>query len=204
MKKNIPVFLLLILLGLTLVSCSTNKSIMYQRMADLQNAKDDSMVCFVKKEDGSITPYKTLRLVTGFLKTPYLLADGKTKIYASEIIAYQTEDHYAISEVKFAYEGRQSNLAIETLPGFAVRLAKGKLNIYSRKYVAGKVAGDEYFIQEGKGLIYAYSPELMDNMIRKHPEALKFYNNYKLKLQQSKELKNTAYIFNNAHIASTR
>ena len=68
----------------------------------------------------------------------------------------------------------------------------------------GKVAGDEYFIQVGKGLIYAYSPELMDNLIRKHPEVLKFYNNYKQKLQQSKELKNTAYIFNNAQMISSR
>jgi hypothetical protein len=204
MKKHILSLIFSIVAGLALVSCSTNKNIVYQRMADLQNAKDDSTICFVKKEDGSTIYYKSLKLVTGIFKTPYLLADNKTRIYASEIIAYQTEDHYAISEVKFAYDGRPSNLAVETLPGFAVRLVKGKVNIYSRKYAVGKVAGDEYFIQVGKGLIYAYSPELMDNLIRKHPEVLKFYNNYKQKLQQSKELKNTAYIFNNAQMISSR
>jgi len=204
MKRNIPACILLFLLLVAFNSCSVNKGILSQRKADLQHSKDEASNCFVKKEDGTVIHYETLKLVTGFLKTPYLLADGKTKIYSSEIIAYQTEDYYAISEVKFAYEGHPSKLAVETLPGFAVRLAKGKINIYSRKYSVGKVAADEYFLQEGKGLIYAYSPELMDNLIRKHPEALKFYNTYKEKLPLTKDLKNTAFIYNNAHMVSKR
>ena len=204
MRRNIPAKLLPIILLFLLNSCGVNKELASQRKADLQRAKDEVTACFVKKEDGTVIHYKSLKLITGFLKTPYLLADGKTKIYASEIIAYQTEKYYAISEVKFAYDGHPSNLAIETLPGFAVRLAKGKLNIYSRKYPVGKVAADQYFIQIGKGLIYAYSPELMDVLIRKHPEALQFYNNYKGKLPQTKDLKNTAYIYNNAHMVSRR
>ncbi|HNP53777.1 MAG TPA: hypothetical protein PKK69_04150, partial [Ferruginibacter sp.] len=55
-----------------------------------------------------------------------------------------------------------------------------------------------------KGNVIAYSPELMDALIKNMPEALAFYNQYKKQLPKSKDLIATAYIFNHTFLASRK
>lgn len=60
--------------------------------------------------------------------------------------------------------------------------AKGKLNIYSKKFYNGRAAVDEYFIQEGSnGNIVAYTPELLKNLIKESDEAMNFFSKLKMK-----------------------
>jgi hypothetical protein len=197
MKKTL-IFTSLISGIMLLGSCATNKEYQVQRKHNIENAKEMATACFVELNDGTVKNYTSLRLVTGVLKTPYLLADEKTKIYAKDIKAYQNNQHYAISQEAFAAKSR-SYVAVECLPGFAVRIAKGKLNIYVRKYYNSQKAVDEFFLQSGSnGEILAYSPELMNNFIRNSPEALEFFNGKKYKSIRPKKLQATAEIFNSA------
>jgi hypothetical protein len=136
--------------------------------------------------DGTIKNYATLKLVTGFLKTPYLLADGKIKIMGKDIKAYQNKDHYAISQAIFT-SGHKSYVATETLPGFAIRIAKGKINVYAKKYYNGVAAVDEYFVQKGEGgQILAYTTENMNLMVKDDDEALAFFVNKSYTTPKSK------------------
>lgn len=199
MKKNAP-FVFALLTGVLLLdSCANTKELAAERKTALQDARLPSYTCFVQLVDGTIQTYTTLQLVTGVDKAPHLLADGKTKLYPDEIVAYQNKDHFAVSAAGFFYGGHKSNLAVETLPGFAVRIAAGRLNVYVKKYKAGHIAADEFFLQEGNGQAYAYSPELLDALIKNNPEALDFFNNNKKHIRLTKQLKATAYIFNNTY-----
>ena len=189
MRKNL--FSAAILFGVlaTFNACSTNKAAFSKLTSDTQHAKETAYGCFVQRLDGTIQEYKTLELVTGVFKTPHLLADGKIKINASEIKAYQNKDHYAISQESFR-SGHKSNVAIGTLPGFAIRIGKGKLNVYSKKFSNGQQAVDEFFIQSGdNGQVVAYSNEIMTDLLRDDPEAFDFVysktsNNKMAKKQQ--------------------
>src|SRR5205085_10152679 len=124
--------------------------------------------------------FTSLKLVTGMLRNPYLLADGKIKVYASSIAAYQSDEHYAVSQKTFACITR-TYLAVETLPGFAVRLAKGKLNVYGRKYYNGNGISDEYFLQTDNGPIIKYTPETLKDLVKDNPEAMDFFTSKKNK-----------------------
>jgi hypothetical protein len=99
----------------------------------------------------------------------------------------------------FSYGGHKSNIAVETLPGFAVRIASGRLNVYVKKYKINGSVVDEYYLQEGKGQVLAYSPELMDALIKNSPEALDFFNNNRKHIRLTKQLQTTAYIYNEAY-----
>ncbi|MEO6670420.1 MAG: hypothetical protein ABIN36_13140 [Ferruginibacter sp.] len=180
-------------------SCASTKEAAFDRKMALQNSKIDSTECFVQLVDGTIKNYATLKLVTSVYKSPHLLADGKTKIYPHEIISYQNKSHFAVNAGGFSYGGHKSNIAVETLPGFAVRIASGRLNVYIKKYKTNGKVVDEYYLQEGAGQVLAYSPELMDALIKNSAEALDFFNNHKRHVKLTKQLKLTASIFNNAY-----
>ena len=146
--------------------------------------------------DGTIKEYKSLKLVTGAFNTPYLLADGKIKIKASQIIAYQNKDHYAISQKTFS-SGKMTHVATETLPGFAVRTVKGRLNVYCKKYFNGQVAVDEFFLQAGnEGRIQPYSTELMNQLVKDNSEAFTFFNSKNFKGRLPEKLHATAQMYN--------
>lgn len=201
MKKNL--FNLLMLLGnITLLSaCSTINKMQPDRKADIKNAKEKSYDCFIQKKDGSVEHFSSLKLVTGILITPYLLADGKIKINSADIKAYQNQDHYAISE-EILETGHRSRVAVEALPGFAVRIAKGPLNVYCKKYFNGAKAVDELFLQYGdEGKIFPYSEAFITKLVKDHPEALDCLNNKKIN-PVSKKLQAVAEIYNREQLMS--
>lgn len=197
MKRTIPVILSFLAL-FNLSSCSSTKMTTAERKTALQNSKE-SGECFVQLADGTIKNYTSLKLVTSIYKSPHLLADGKIKIYPHEIMSYQNKNHFAVYAGGFSLGGHKSNIASETLPGFAVRIASGHLNVYIKKYKVNDRVVDEYFLQEGNGQVLVYSPELMDALIKNSPEALDFFNNNRKRIKLTKQLKLTASIFNDAY-----
>lgn len=203
MKKYLPSAALLLSIVSIMSSCSTSSISKTQRTADIINSKENTAAaCFVKMNDGSLREYKSLKLVTSAFHTPYLLADGKTKIKASQITAYQNKDHYAVSQKTFCC-GRISHVATETLPGFAIRTVKGRLNVYCKKYYNGQVAADEFYLQAGNdGKIQPYSPELLNQLVKDNAEALTFFNDRKVKAHLAEKLHATAQLYNGAQFVT--
>ena len=196
MKKRLHQSAWLVCMLFGLHSCSTNSISQSQKKAEKLHSKDETVACYVELNDGTIKEYKTLRLVTSPFSTPYLLADGKTKYKASDIKAYQNKEHYAISQRSFI-AGRKTHVATETLPGFAVRIIKGRLNVYSKKYVNGQFAVDEYYLQIGKnGMIQPYTEELMSALVKDNTEAYWFFTNTGFKSHMPEKLKTTAKMYN--------
>ncbi len=151
---------------------------------------------YVVLNDGTVQYYNSLKLVTGVFTSPHLLADGKTKIQATNICAYQNEEHYALSQQNLV-NGRRSKSAVESLPGFAVRIVTGKLNVYCHKYYNGSGTSEELFIQIGnEGTIMAYKAELLNDILKDHPEAFNFFNSRKKIAPLSKKILATAELFN--------
>lgn len=169
---------------------------------DGKPVKETAATCFVILKDGTRHYYHTLRLVTGVFTSPHLLGDGHTKIAASSITAYQDEENYAVSQEGFI-NGRKSKVAVDVLPGFAVRIAQGKLNIYSKKYYNGAGTSEELYIQSGPdGAIIAYTPELLNTLLRGHSGAFNFFNSRKNMAPVSKKLQATAELYNREEMLS--
>ncbi len=174
--------------------CSAAKDVLTRRDI-LRNAKETPTGCFVIFKDGRTEFYNTLVLKTSMLTTPYLLADGHLKISNNEIEAYQTEKYYAVSQVTI--NDPHSKIAIECLPGFAVRIAKGRLNVYDRRCLHSSTSRD-FYIQAGSDKpIYEYSPDLMNAVIKYHYEAYNYFNNTK-KAKLLTKIYTAADLFNNA------
>ena len=203
MKKPVP--LVAVLLGIMLVfnSFSASKNPLVQpKNASEDPAKKEPLACFVKMNDGTIRNYTSLKLVTGLFITPHLLADEKTKIYPSEIKAYQNTDHFAVSQSTFT-SGRHNFVAEVTLPGFAVRVAKGKVIMYCKKVYNGTRTIDEFFLQSGDdGLIYAYTPALMKEMAKDDPDALNYFNSKVKHTSLPEKLIATVTMVNNSNMVS--
>ena len=150
--------------------------------------------------DGTIKQFSTLKLVTGILTTPHLSGDGKVVINAKEIVAYQNDKHYAVSS-KILTSRKSANVSVETLPGFAVRVLSGKLNVYCRKYYNGASTSDEYFLQNGSdGYIIAYSKDVLKSMLKDDMNASAFFNS-KIKVSpMSKKILTAVEIYNKAQM----
>ncbi len=202
MKKHF-VLLSMVTLSVTLfTSCATNSLYKTTREAAINNSKESATsVCFVQKNDGSIVNYETLELVTGPFKSPYLLANGKEKIKASEIQAYQNGKHYAVSQKQFCCK-KKTHVSTETLPGFAVRMAKGRLNIYCKKTYNGQSGVDEFFVQAGQGQIVPYTPEVLSEIVKDNNQAYEFFMNKKFKGKLPEKLNTTAQIYNSGNYVS--
>lgn len=198
MKKIKSLLLLsaVLLTVLLLTSWSIEKNHATLNLTEETTPQEKVGRIFVKYKDGSIVTFQSLKLVKGIFATPHLLADGKLKINASEILVYQNDEHYAISQALIT-DGKKSAVSVETLPGFAVRLVKGKLNIYTKKYFNGNVAVNEYFVQLGNdGKIQKYTPELMKSLINDDEQALSFYSKKLNVLEELKLLESTAFLYN--------
>ncbi len=199
MKTLRPTIALLCTSLILLNSFATIKNPVIEEKNDVKNTKSTPSDCFVIMTDGSTLYYTTLKLVTGVLTTPHLLADNKIIIYAKDVLAYQDKNRYAISH-SLLITKKRSYVAAETLPGFAVRIAEGKLNVYSRKYYNGNNTVTEYFLQSGEGDVVSYSPDLMSELVKDNPKASDFYNS-KLKTgPNSKKLLTTADIYNQSQL----
>ncbi|MDB5201172.1 MAG: hypothetical protein JWQ27_581 [Ferruginibacter sp.] len=202
MKKITQFTGIVLCLMVALHSCSMSNSSFGENRPEVDNPAETKAVCFVSYKDGTVKYFSNLKLVTGVFTTPHLLADGKIKISGDEIKAYQNKDHYAVSQEIFCC-GRKSNIAKESLPGFAVRIAAGKINVYCKKYFNGSRAVDEYFVQAGtEGKIMAYSPEIMHEMIKDNPEAAEFFKSKKMKNNDAKKLFATVEIYNKNQMIS--
>jgi len=201
MKTFYPSCKAIACLLLVLNSCVSSKNSVEQQKLAVDTSKEE-IGCFVQMNDGSIRNYSTIKLVTGVFKSPHLLADGNVVIDADEIKAYQDNDHYAVSQKEFT-TAKPSYVAVEALPGFAVRVVKGKLNVYSLKYYNGHNATEKFFLQSGdEAQIVAYSPELMNNLLKDNGDAYAFFNEKSKALAFSKKLLTSVEIYNTSRFIS--
>lgn len=196
MKTHVPSVALLCITLILLNSCSVSKNSVLQPKADIDNGNTTTNACFVVKTDGSRQNYSTLKLVTGVLITPHLLADNKIVIEAKDVLAYQDNKRFAVSQ-KLLLTTKTTYVASETLPGFAVRIASGRLNVYSRKFYNGNNAATEYFVQTGDdGDILPYSKAVMAELLKDNTKASDFYNS-KVKISpKSKKLMTAVELYN--------
>jgi len=194
--KTIKLYLAgMILMSYSFTSCVVNQSL-EKSAVEFKSGKELTGV-FVKKKDGQVIYYSSLELVNGAFTAPHLLADGKFKIKADEILAYQTSSHYAISQELIA-NARKSYISKETLPGFAVRLIKGKLNVYCKQYYNGRAAVDEFYIQAGNdGEINKYTADLMKKLVGENEEAMSFLNDKNDKASLLNKIQSAASVYNN-------
>ena len=196
MKNFIPAIAVLISITTLLNSCAVSKNSTDQQQTAVKNENETSSTCFVQLNDGSIKQFTTLKLVTGVLTTPHLLGDGKEVINAKDIIAYQNDKQYAVS-AKILTSKKSANVSVETLPGFAVKLLSGKLNVYCRKYYNGANTAYEYFLQNGNdGYIVAYSKDVLKSMLKDDMNAMAFFNSKTKVSPQSKKLLAAVEIYN--------
>src|SRR5882724_7732516 len=196
MKTNLPYFKGIICLLVLLNSCTSSKNSIDQHKTEIESAREDAS-CFVQLKDGTLKNYTSLKLVTGVFKTPHLLADGNVIITAEEIKAYQSKEHYAISQKAFTTT-KPSYVAVEALPGFAVRVTKGKINVYSLKYYNGHNTTEKFYLQSGdEGKIVAYTPAVMKEMVRDNSEAYNYFTDKRKPAVFHKKLLAKVDIYNN-------
>jgi hypothetical protein len=151
--------------------------------------------CYVEMNDGTIKKYSKIKLVTGILSTPYLLADGEIKILATQIKAYKDANFYAVSQREF-YNTNKTHVAINVLPGFAIRELKGEVNVYSLQYYNGSNIYKKFFLQKGHdGKIIPYTTQLLNEYAKNNIEVKNFVTKKKAK---QKELLAVVESYNNS------
>lgn len=198
MKKAIPSFAAFCGVILLLHSCSIGKNASITTNSDEILHKESSFSCFVTANDGTVKQFTSLKLITGLFITPHLLADGKTVIYAKDIVAYHDGRYYAVSD-KVLTSSKTSYVASEALPGFAQRIASGKLNIYQRKFYNGNNTVDEYFLQHGNdGEIVAYSTSAMKSILKDNTKAFDYFNSNTKVSSLAKKILFTAQLYNSS------
>lgn len=196
MKKLIPAIAVLSCIAVLLNSCAVGKNSISQPITTATNTNEVSTTCFVQMNDGTIKQFTTLKLVTGVLTTPHLLGDGKVVINAKEIISYQNDMYYAVSS-KILTSKKSGSVSAETLPGFAVKVLSGKLNVYCRKYYNGASTSDEYFLQNGSdGYIIAYTKDVLKSMLKDDINASSFFNSKRKVSPMSKKILTAVEIYN--------
>lgn len=158
--------------------------------------------CYVQFADGSIKQFKTLKLVTGVFKTPHLLANDSIVIYASQVRAYQNEDCYAVSQKEFG-EKTKTFVAKDALPGFAVRVAKGHLNVFSIKYYNGHNTTEKLFVQTGEaGAISPCTHELLEELVKENSDAVSILHVKSKPQSEAKKFLAAVETFNNSKLIS--
>lgn len=194
MKSLLPGIPVLMSIVVLFSACSTVNSVAFTE----KPAASEKADCFVQMKDGSIRNFSSLRLETGLFTTPHLVGDGKTKIEAKDVWAYQTPALYAICP-QCLQSDRSSKVAKETLPGFAVRIASGKMNIYSRMYYNGAEAVEEFFVQLGNdGKIVPYKEEYITKLLKGNAHMLDVMSSKEKRL--NKKLQAVAEIYNQSEI----
>jgi hypothetical protein len=199
MRKQLPQYSMILFAAVLLHSCAVQNNIskVYQEenTGVLQANSIKSTETFVLLTDGTVNRYQSLKLVTGVFTSPYLLADGHIKISPQAVKAYQSDGGYAISQSLIS-NARRSYVSVDALPGFAIRVVQGKINVYSKKYYNGRAAVDEFYIQAGEqGEIVKYNADQFRQMLAGNTRALQYFNNLKEK-DLFKKLQATASIYN--------
>jgi hypothetical protein len=200
MKTITPAFAALLCITTLLNSCAVSKNSITLQNAEVKNATDGPVSCFVKLNDGTIKQFTSLKLVTGILTTPHLLGDDKVVINSKDIIAYQNNKHYAVSS-KILTSTKSANVSVETLPGFAVKVLSGKLNVYCRKYYNGSNTAEEYFLQSGNdGYIIAYSKTVLKTMLKEDAKASEYFNSKTKVASQAKKMLTAIEMYNSGQM----
>lgn len=115
--------------------------------------------CFVQMNDGTIRHFTSLKMVTGIMITPHLVANGNEIINGKDIKAYRDNEHYAVSQKTFN-SGRKTYLATEVLPGFVQKITSGSISIYAKQSFNGFRKIEEFYLQDGiDAPIVPYAPK---------------------------------------------
>ncbi len=198
MKKALPAAALLC--AVIFHSCTVSNNTVAVEPPPVNNPKEGSRSCYVQLNDGTVKQYSSLKLVTGVLTTPHLLADNKIVLNAKGIMAYQDNKHYAVSS-RIITSNKKSQVAVDALPGFAIKIVSGKLNVYSRKYYNGGNTVEEFFLQHGHdGFIIAYSKDVLKTMLKEDEKALEFFNSKTKVSPWSKKILAAVELFNNGQM----
>ena len=162
MKKNIFFGSIAVaIISLLFISCSFKQ--FKSRREDAVNARENLSECFVEFRDGTIKKYTTLefkismRAFQSPKKNPqYLLADGKEKIEPVDVVKYQTKNYYAILARELNTFPKLTKTT-EALLGFAIRMEKGKINLYYMGYTENGLFAEKDRNNEGKSVqFYGY------------------------------------------------
>lgn len=157
------------LMVLLFTSCTVNKTLTNQLSFDIKN-KDADQVSYVRFKNGQMLYCQTLELKNGIFTSPHLIGDGWYKIETADVAEYKLNGQLAISEEKLN-DKKHSRVAVDALPGFAVQIIKGDLNVYHRKYFNGRNAVNRYYLQIGnEGPIMLYNTKDMKELIATHDE----------------------------------
>ena len=123
-------------------------------------------------------------------------------INAKDIKCYYDGRYFAVSD-KALTTAKTSYVAVDALPGFARRIATGKLNVYSRKFYNGNNSVEEFFLQNGsEGPIVAYSAAAMKEILKDNTKALEYYNSNAKVSPKSKKILATADLYNGGELFS--
>lgn len=155
-----------------LASCAVSK--LSNETEPTNNSGKSGNPCFVELKNGSIRQFNSLKLVTSPFASPHLLADGKEKLQPAAIKAYQTDKLYAVTQEIFV-DNVRSRSAVETLPGFATRIVEGNITVYCKKYYNGRGTAEQLFVQKDGGEIFAFTPELLETLLKDNVEAKELF-----------------------------
>jgi hypothetical protein len=188
-------------LSISLFSCSTGKNL--TEVLPLKNeAVNAENPCFIKFADGTVKQYSSLKLVTGLFKEPHLLADDNVVIKTEIVKAYQSKDCYAVCQKDFA-PSINSHVAKNALPGFAVRIVKGRINVFSIKYYNGHNTTEKLFMQTGEeGEVIPCSKKIIADIVKENIEAVALLQSDTKPITESKRVIAAIMAYNNSSLIS--
>jgi hypothetical protein len=200
MKTSVPTLAVTCLI-FSLVSCSTAKNAAdQQRPANKLSGRE--LNCFIQFTDGTIKQYSSLKLSTGIFQQPHLVADDNVIVAAASVKAYQNKEFYAVSQKEFT-SGARSYVATDALPGFAVRIITGRLNVYSLKYYNGHNTTEKLFLQAGEaGQILPCNPDALNGLVKDNNDAIAVLQSKSKTLSGTKKLLAAVDVYNNSKLIS--
>lgn len=198
MKTSVPFLTAMLFFSLFVtVSATANPGL---KLNANEEPNGDYNGCFVQFADGTVKQFTKLKLVTKMFKTPHLLADDSVIIYGAELKAYQNEEGYAVSQNEFG-NFKKTYVAKSVLPGFAVRVVKGYLNIFSIKYYNGQNVTEKLFIQQANATaITPYTPEMLETLLKENSDALAVLSAENKTLSGTKKILAAVELFNNSKL----
>lgn len=201
MKTTVPSFTAMLCISLFFYfSAAANPAV--GKMVLTETPAGDYAGCFVQYTDGTVKKFASLKLVTKIFKTPHLLADDSVVIYASQLKAYQNENGYAVSQMEFG-GGKKTFVAKDVLPGFAVRVAKGYLTVFSIKYYNGQNITEKLFLQQAEGTaILPCTPEQLEVLIKDNSDAVAILTSNNKNITGIKKLLAAVDVFNSSKLLS--
>ncbi len=204
MKKQITLFSLsVVCITVVLSSCSTAKNMVVENKLTTVKLSETTNEYKVEFKNGESKQYTSLQLITGVLQVPHLLANGTEKIMPADIVSYSTPSCYAISQSLFE-NNIKSYVAKGVLPGFAKRVVKGSVNVYSLNLYNGHNVFEKLYVQSGNdGKIVPCTSENLNEYVKDNIE-ISNYLKKKSKKLSSKQIIAITTQYNNAFASSLK